>query len=74
MGRKKTRQHVGIGSLLPVIELGLGITLFLKWKYEWVLMGTQAGGNACYTYESGLCHPVWWRMYNRSSRTRITNN
>lgn len=32
--------HLVIGSLLPVVELGLGIMLLLQWKYKWVLAGT----------------------------------
>lgn len=31
--------HIFIGSLLPVIELGLGIMLLLQWQSKWVLSG-----------------------------------
>ena len=33
--------HLAAGSILPVLELGLGVMLLLKWKYQEVLVGTS---------------------------------
>lgn len=32
--------HFTVGSLLPVLELGLGLMLLLKWKFKWIITGT----------------------------------